>query len=301
MAIGVMEAEIPTIVLARNVGDETYTIRHNKRKFDIIPGGELHLPWDALASFLGDPRVMDVGRNKFRRVLYDQMRAVNNFQLGFDTETRKQATEKQLRTGIETHSWEERRPPIEVYTIEGQRIYMLIDDPTGEEENPWGRMRAPEDSSNTSLLEAQVARLQSQLDQLSKVLIERANDSLPAALAEPAPEVVPIDLSDTSDDLTGAPVPPPTTTSSPIPASPSLPPNLATGRPPSMDDGIRTDLMPLRPAALPTVEQLFNTESDIPTASEDTATIKPDRPKATKPVAPSIKAGPRPKSPSSKG
>lgn len=274
MPLGVLEAEIPQVVVLRNTSSSPYTIRHLRRVWTIPPHGELHAPWDAAQSFLGDPRAIDVGRNKFRRILYDQVRALNNFYLGFDTETEAEAKDATLRTGRPHSSWEAKRPPIEVYSVEGQRIYMLIDDPSGTIPNPWGALNTAVDTSNSDVLRAEVARLSEQMANLTRLLAERQPADLPA------------DLAAESTPLSGDTTPHP-----PISNSPPTPPHIPVGHIPTMEDGIRTDLLPTRSATLPTPEQLFTDEdstavaSSIPSPDPSTSSVTKDSPRSTKPVA----------------
>jgi hypothetical protein len=95
-----------------NVGDTDFTDRWNSQRYLIKAGSEQVVPLDAAIVWLGDPNSRDLSKSQRNRT--------NEF--------------RRLRTRAgcyENGVWEDMRPQLEVYTQDGERVYMVSDDPDG--------------------------------------------------------------------------------------------------------------------------------------------------------------------------
>lgn len=121
------------IVKISNDWDRDLVIPHNGEMFVIKPGKTKIIPWDAAASLFGDPRARDDGKVKGRREIFDHVRGLHNFHLGFDTETVEDA--ERAHKPVEA-SWEWKCPKFTAWDAssdegEDAQIYFVIHDPDG--------------------------------------------------------------------------------------------------------------------------------------------------------------------------
>lgn len=132
-----------------NVGDKEFKDGWDGNKFVIPPGGERFVPFDAIEVWLGHPDAMDTSENnRVRLAEYTRLR-VRYGAYEFDDK------------------WEENKPRLEVYTLEGDRVTTVVDDPEGEGITP-----DQQTVLENRLLSEQLARMQEQM----KVLQNQIND-----------------------------------------------------------------------------------------------------------------------------
>lgn len=165
-------------VKVRNKGETPFTFRHNKSVFAVNPGGEEIVPWEGVHSLLGDPRLRNTPKNRERHDTFRRKRAMLNFLEGFMSE---EMWEQGWVDENGTHP--PMKPQLEVYTMDGTRIYMVLDDPDGVMENP---AIEPSAEGNT---DAKVAQLERKIDELMNMLSARqmpeADQSIPEVSEAP--------------------------------------------------------------------------------------------------------------------
>jgi hypothetical protein len=113
------------IVRVVNVGDRPFRDRYNRQWVDIPVGGEQFVPFEAVCLWFGNPDVMDKGpRQRDRTDTYQRLRA---------------------RLGVYENEalWESRKPKVECYTINGDRIITVMDDPYGTQKRTTPDMGDP--------------------------------------------------------------------------------------------------------------------------------------------------------------
>jgi hypothetical protein len=125
------------------------------------------VPWQFATDYLGRPNVDNANE---RATEYGLIRAMWGFHDGFDSAA----------------VWEEKRPKVETYTIEGDRIFMLIEDPHRRQTNPNVDGSMSTDDSDAAVLRAalaeqadRMARLEAQLAALTAPAIPDVSDQQP--------------------------------------------------------------------------------------------------------------------------
>lgn len=130
-----------------NVGDKDFTDSWDGNKFSIPAGSEKFIPFDAIEVWLGHPDAMDTSENnRVRLAEYTRLR-VRYGAYEFDDR------------------WEENKPHLEVYTLDGERITTVIDDPEGEGINPNTQTQL-----ENRLLSEQLHRMEEQMKVLKNQL-----------------------------------------------------------------------------------------------------------------------------------
>lgn len=105
------------IVQVVNVGNRPYTFKHDRiGDLTLKPGERKAVPLALCLVSLGNPGAVDSGKNRHREDERKHVFAYNGFHPGIS----------------EPEEWAELCPPIEVYSLEGDRVWMVHDDPYGE-------------------------------------------------------------------------------------------------------------------------------------------------------------------------
>lgn len=116
------------MVRIRNVGDKVFRDAFASTTYEIQPGKDGFVPFDAAALWFGHPDVFDVSpRQRARTEAYRRLRTRYG---AFDD-----LDENRNRISSDV-KWEENRPRVEVYGLGGERIITIIDDPEGKHVNP---------------------------------------------------------------------------------------------------------------------------------------------------------------------
>lgn len=168
-----------------NQGADDLRLQWDSRHFTVPAGGESFVPFELAAKDFGDPR-----SSANIAALRDENGAVS-FVADRATEVRRLRVLYDNGFGDETRI--KNHPTVEVYDLEGNRIYTVLDDPDGERVTP-----AVQSSFDQADLMATVQRQQRLLDQLMK----QAGMTTDANLAH---TVVAPDTATT--ELTGVPDP----------------------------------------------------------------------------------------------
>jgi hypothetical protein len=159
-----------------NTWDRDITIPHNGEIYLVPQGGSKIVPWDAAASLFGDPRAANNGRDRGRELVYNQIRGLWNFYVGFDTEL----------------IWQDEKCPKFTATDPntGDEIVFVIHDPDGTRGGyvP-GQFRENPASTDQAILQSQIEDMQRSIAALTAALA--ASQALNTPATVPAPEIVP--------------------------------------------------------------------------------------------------------------
>lgn len=177
------------IVEIRNEWDRPITIPHNGAIYTIDPGASKIVPFDAAASIFGHPAARDDAKVKGRRELYDHVRGMWNFYLGWDTEL----------------TWEnDKCPRFSAVDVNSQEpIHFVIHDPDGAKAF---NLTPSIDTTDQALLSATLLRLQAQVEQLNARLL--VQDESAIASAAPSPEILEPNENVNGEIPVGAELPP---------------------------------------------------------------------------------------------
>lgn len=170
------------VVRAVNVGAHDIPISHDRQLLVVPAGGDRVVPWNAMVSLWGDPATSD-DANQTRVQVGLHLRGHFGWFAGLDDEP----------------TWETRRPKIEWYTLDGARIWTVLDDPTGEKAAAANTDPVGASAPDAPFLADQIRQLEARLQQLQDALEQRNTAAAEAAAAQP-------ELADTGE----LPVPDPT-------------------------------------------------------------------------------------------
>lgn len=162
------DPQIPLVVT--NIDEVPVTIGWNNVFTTIKPGESKTCQVDAVFNFFGDPRciqTMQTLKSESGIVSWVSDRA---------TEVRRLQC-KWGNTFAENENYV-RAPKVEVRTLDGDRIYTVVEDPEGRQAMP--EFFAAQDASND--VNSQIARMQRQLDQLLR--LREAGEELPDVTPE---------------------------------------------------------------------------------------------------------------------
>lgn len=159
------------IVRIRNVGESRWQDKFNSQRFVVDPGKEVVVPYPAVKLWFGDPTAKDDSnghrlrrREEFHRLLV-----------------------KHGMTSATIEEWEEKRPKIEVYDFDGNRVITVADDPTGR-----GVTESVTTVEQAELLQQKIDQMTRQLRQLE---VQRSTlgpeDALEEDISEDTPSRVP--------------------------------------------------------------------------------------------------------------
>jgi hypothetical protein len=124
------------------------------------------VPWTFATDYLGRPNVDNANE---RATEYGLIRAMWGFHDGFDSAA----------------DWDVKRPKVETYTLDGDRIYMLIEDPHRRQTNPNIDGSANTDDSDAAVLRAALAEQQDRMARLEAQLAALTAPSIPEVGDQP--------------------------------------------------------------------------------------------------------------------
>lgn len=136
------------IVRVKNVGTERFSDMFNSQPTMIDPGGETLVSMDAVALWLGDPGTRDIDSRRRNRT--DEFERLLT------------------RYGVyqNEHIWDQVRPKLEVFTLDGDRIATVSEDPRGEGLD----IVVSNDSTTETLLRTQLDSMKTQMDAITSAL-----------------------------------------------------------------------------------------------------------------------------------
>lgn len=157
-----------------NVGDTPVKLKHAGLGPVVLqPGADAILPIEYATLNVGHPNARDEGKNRWREQAFNHLRTRWGFYPGLMPES----------------DWDEMKPKIELYTLDGQRLYSVIDDPEGVKGTP--AELAGEVPVGEAFLQAQVATMQQQIEQLTALIAQQqqANGTPVPAIGKPELQV----------------------------------------------------------------------------------------------------------------
>lgn len=193
------------MVRVKNVGDKPFRDSFANQPFEVLPNKETFVPFDAAALWFGHPELYDVSpRQRARTQMYARLRQRYG---AFDD------TNRDDKVTSADEKWEQNRPRIEVYSLDGERIYMVIDDPDGTRETTV----TPDASESQSIL-LRLHRLEREGQMLREALAskekdEGGTDSTGTDRADGVDSTDSTDNKNATNDTTPVPASPPSPTS----------------------------------------------------------------------------------------
>jgi hypothetical protein len=177
--------QIYDLVRVVNTGSEPVVLRGNTT-YTIQVGGERIIPFVEAASWFGDPRLADDGRNRFRS---EAFRMTQNL-WGYTEGMKYPRDLSDAAAGF--LGWEDFIPSVECFDMEGNPIFFLIHDPDGERTN--GSLPGLVDPSllDAQSLAKQVQEMAAQMAKLQQMLAERIdfNTQVPVITEAVGPQPV---------------------------------------------------------------------------------------------------------------
>lgn len=101
------------VVRVRNVGDEDFTAKYANVPYTVPAGQETIVPFLAMCLWLGHPDAVDIDKKRQYRLEE------------FQRLTARYGTYDDLQ------AWEEQKPKLEAYSIDGNRLVTVVDDYQG--------------------------------------------------------------------------------------------------------------------------------------------------------------------------
>lgn len=167
-----------------NTGDKPIILAGNVR-YEIAVGAERIIPFVEAASWFGDPRLQNVGRDAARDMAW---RLTQNL-WGYTEGMQYPVDPYDASAGLMT--WEQFRPKFDAFDMNGEPVYFIIDDPLGERSFKGPALIDPATQDN-AVLTKQMAEMERTISELKQLMSERA-----ATDGEPT--------EDDTEDAAGAP------------------------------------------------------------------------------------------------
>jgi|SRR5215471_2215684 len=156
-----------------NKGEQTFRMMYDSRNYNLVPNEDQFVPFPAIALWFGDPRsAAAVGS------LQDE-RGVRTWVPDRETEVRRLRAKYDNRMGDE--SLIENHPSVEIYTLDNERVYTVLDDPTGDRV-----IAAVSTVADQRDLAALVAKQQLQIEALTQI-VTASQSSGEAGIPTPEP------------------------------------------------------------------------------------------------------------------
>lgn len=164
----ILEFERPLRLV--NTSDREWSDSFASQKYRVPAQSEGLAPIDAVRLWFGDPELRDVGDDNARDREYKRLRQRYGAGMGTDDA-----------------EWEAQKPRMEVYTLDGERVTTVIDDPTGA-----SLADAPIERDQYEALRGMVANQEKELAEMRRILKDEGN-ALDAGddVAEDEPRQVP--------------------------------------------------------------------------------------------------------------
>lgn len=152
------------LLKVRNTGEAEWTGKYGGAVYAIPAGEEIIVEESVVSVWLGWPGLVDDAKRKImdRTNKFQHLRAKYGWHDGM---------------GMTDEDWEKMRPPLEVFTLDEERVYTVLDDPTGEQ---MGNMLTPRTTDMADLQNA-YTRQQAELEALRK-LLEAKDPTSPASV-----------------------------------------------------------------------------------------------------------------------
>jgi hypothetical protein len=167
------------LIRVKNVDDKDITLRGNT-VYTIPVGGERIIPFTEAASWFGDPRLQDIGREQLRTMAWGQIQNLWGYTEGMMyLRDRWDPTQGFL-------TWDDFRPKVECYNMDDERVYFIMDDPEGVHSFAGPKLVDPA-YQDAQVLNDRIAQNERELAELRSMLLERqTNEQTTSASAEQA-------------------------------------------------------------------------------------------------------------------
>jgi hypothetical protein len=133
-------------VKIKNVGTEVWDDNQKGNPYTIQPGSEFVVPWGTMCVWLGDPEARDAGKNPVRQEEVTRITLRYGCQSGLAGDNRA--------------NWEDAIPKLEAYTLDGERLITVCDDPVGTAQPAAAPLLTPgETAQKIAALEQMIANL----------------------------------------------------------------------------------------------------------------------------------------------
>jgi hypothetical protein len=183
------------LVRVVNTGDEPIVLRGNT-KYTIPVGNDRIIPFTEAASWFGDPRLRNEGRDQMRTMAWRQIQNLWGYTEGMMYLRDRWDVTKGFKT------WDEFKPSVECYDMDSNRIYFIIDDPEGE--FPFGGPQLIDPAyTDTEALQRQMKLMEQQMAQMMQLLTERnAADQQAPKVDTASIDAVNLPTADANDAVT---------------------------------------------------------------------------------------------------
>lgn len=168
------------VVRLHNDGETAFNDRYGGQRYIINPGQDAIVPWEAMSLWLGNPDFVDIDKKqRFRTDEYHRLRV----RYGAHDDATRGITADQM--------WENHKPAISVYKLDGEQVITVVDDPLGSHLTPQTQTVAENQLLRTRMEEmaAQMAAMQAQMDTLDRQ--EAATTASDARADAPKRQAVP--------------------------------------------------------------------------------------------------------------
>lgn len=149
----------PSMVRVKNTRDEDWSFIYGvpEQRITIPALSEIILAWEIVVFWMGNPAMTNKNaRQKDRTKEYDRIRVL-------------------FGAYYEDDVWERNRPPLEVFDLEGSRIFMVADDPEGATVT-----QASQTVALQATYEQQIAAMQRQIDAMQQAIAQQGGNQAPA-------------------------------------------------------------------------------------------------------------------------
>lgn len=164
------------LVKVRNTGRKPLILRHDAHgDITIAAGKERIVPLDHATVNFGNPGAKNEGKDRVRAAEYSRIRTLWGFYPGIQTED----------------EWEDERPQAEVYDLDDQRLYFVIDDPDGTLGSNLAGARVSE-RTDTEFLNDRIGELENQINKLLQVVAAQTGDAVPTPSSTTVPQEPPV-------------------------------------------------------------------------------------------------------------
>lgn len=180
----------PTMVRIRNEGQTTFQAKYAGQRYNLTPGQDTFIPWDAACLWFGHPFAVDVPGDKRKRYRSDELRRLY-VKYGV-YERHDQAANKFPKVSV----WDIAEP--------GKRYTTVVEDPEGRELNSAVITQADNEG-----LQAQIKAMQEQMAmmqaQLTNNIATESDGRTDTASARPEIRDEPLDNLPSEDDIDSIP------------------------------------------------------------------------------------------------
>jgi hypothetical protein len=173
------------LVKVKNLHPKNPLILRNDQDGDVTikPKSEQIVPVKYAVLAFGNPNAVNNGNDKQRDVEYGKVLVRWGWYEGVD----------------QGHTWEDIAPQYEVYDMDDNRIYMLLEDPKGEQSNK-SKLNLEGEQSN-AFVAGRIDELEAQIVKLTQLLAKNADEDASVGAAVPEPTgTTPEDVFDPSKD-----------------------------------------------------------------------------------------------------